>query len=232
MKNQKANFSVVTPSWVMPGTYLENINFLSGKNAVNGVELLFFLYDEEIRAGFQGELPEIKKFTERFMFTAHLPDKLNAGHEELVRALSPLVKHFIVHPSADAPEQARYIKDWMDRYGARRFLLENTVPGRLEVALPYFDACMPICMDTAHLLLEGASPADFVRRYGGRINEVHLNGTDGGDGGHKPFNSGDEWFLELAPFLRSFSGVVNIELFSWDEIRRSIDCLEKLFENV
>jgi sugar phosphate isomerase/epimerase len=80
-------------------------------------------------------------------------------------------------------------------------------------------------MDTAHLLLEGGSPADFARRYGGRISEVHLNGTRGGSG-HKPVYSCDQWFLELSPFLRGFSGIINIELFSWDEVQQSIDSLK------
>jgi hypothetical protein len=217
----------------MPGTYLENINFLSGKDAISGVELLFFLYDDGIRADFLRELPEISKFTGRFTFTAHLPDDLKSEHAELVSLLSPLVKHFIVHPSASAAEQARYLKDWMERYGDKRFLLENTLPGRLEAVLPYFDDYMPLCMDTAHLLLEGGNPADFARRYGGRISEVHLNGTCGGASGHKPVYSREQWFLELSPFLRGFSGIINIELFSWDEVQQSIDALNTLFnENV
>jgi hypothetical protein len=225
MTSTKTNFSLATPSWVMPGTYLENIKFLSGKDAISVVELLFFLYDDGIRADFLREYPEISKFTGRFTFTAHLPDNLQAGHEELVSLLSPLVKHFIVHPSAFAAEQARYLKDWMERYGERRFLLENTAPGRLETVLQYFDGNMPLCMDTGHLLLKGESPADFVRRYGGRISEVHLNGIDDGDFGHRPVHSRDEWFLELVPFLRSFRGIINIELFSWDEVQQSIDSL-------
>jgi hypothetical protein len=227
MKNPKTNFSIITPSWVMPGTYLENIIFLNGKDIINGIELLFFLYDEETRSGFLRELPRIREFTERFIFTAHLPDNLNAGHEELVDLLSPFVKHFIVHPAVSAAEQARYLKTWMERYGRQRFLLENTVPGRLEAVLGYFDAGIPLCMDTAHLLMAGADPADFVRRRGGQIREIHLNGTSGGDSGHKPLCPGDEWFLELVPFLKSFSGVLNIELFSWDEVQQSIAFLNE-----
>lgn len=220
--------TLITPSWVIPGTYLENLRFLDDKDRVDGVELLFFLYDDEIRAEFLRELPLIRDFAERFVFTAHLPDSLKEEHEELVELLSPLVKHFIVHPAADAAAGARLLETWMSRYGRRRFLLENTVPGRFEALLACFDGDAPVCMDTAHLLLEGRNPADFARRYGGQIREVHLNGTgeDGGDG-HKPPRAEDLWFLELAPFLRSFSGIVNLELFSWDEVRQGIDCLEK-----
>jgi sugar phosphate isomerase/epimerase len=214
---------------VIPGTYLENLWFLDDKRRIDGVELLFFLYDDDIRAEFLRELPQIRDFAGRFVFTAHLPDKVNEGHEALVELLSPLVKHFIVHPAAakDAGAEARLLETWMARYGRRRFLLENTGPGQLEALLACFDGDAPLCMDTSHLLLEGRRPADFARRYGGQIREIHLNGTgeDGGDG-HKPPRAGDEWFLELSPFLRQFSGIVNLELFSWDEVQQGITCLD------
>ena len=220
--------TLITPSWVIPGTYLENLRFLDSKSEVGGVELLFFLYDDGIRAEFLRELPGILDFAERFVFTAHLPDSLKAEHEELVGLLSPLVKHFIVHPAEEADAEARLLETWMSRYGRRRFLLENTAPGLFEALLACLGGDAPVCMDTAHLLMEGRRPADFARCYGGQILEVHLNGTgeDGGDG-HKPPRAEDTWFLELAPFLRSFSGMVNLELFSWDEVQQGIDCLEK-----
>ncbi|MDR2445154.1 MAG: AP endonuclease [Spirochaetaceae bacterium] len=219
---------LITPSWVIPGTYLENLRFLDGKDKIDGVELLFFLYDEDIRAEFLRDLPGIRDFAKRFVFTAHLPDNLREEHEELVEVLSPLVKHFIVHPAADADAGARLLETWMSRYGRRRFLLENTVPGRFEALLACFGGDMPVCMDTAHLLIEGRVPADFARRYSGQIREVHLNGMGEGDSdGHKPPRAEDGWFLELVPFLRQFSGIVNLELFSWDEVKQGIDCLEK-----
>ena len=219
--------TLVTPSWVIPGTYLENLRFLDGKDRISGVELLFFLYDDGIRTEFLRELPEIRDFAERFVFTAHLPDNLKEEHEELVGILSPLVKHFIVHPAAEAEAGARLLETWMSRYGKRRFLLENTVPGYFEALLACLDGDTPVCMDTGHLLLEGRRPADFARCYGGQICEVHLNGTGGSGDGHKPPRAEDEWFLELTPFLRRFSGIVNLELFSWDEVQQGIDCLEK-----
>jgi hypothetical protein len=221
-------FMLAAPSWVIPGTYLENLRFLDDKKEVDAVELLFFLYDDGIKAEFLRELPAIRDFSERFLFTAHLPDGLKEAHEELVETLSPLVKHFIVHPAQEAEAQARFLKTWMSRYGMRRFLLENTVPGRIEALLACFGGDAPVCMDTAHLLLEGKNPADFARRYDGQIKEVHLNRTgEGGGDGHKPPRADDPWFLELLPFLRHFSGIVNLELFSWDEVRQGLDCLEK-----
>jgi hypothetical protein len=232
MLNTESKFSLITPSWVTPGTYVENLRFLDGKSAVDGVELLFFLYDDDIRAEFLRDLPAVRDFAGRFFFTAHLPDNPGTEHEELVELLSPLVRSFIFHPPADAEAGARLFETWSARYGAERFLLENTGKGRLEAVLACFDEGFrpPLCMDTGHLLLEGRRPADFVRDAGPDIAEIHLNGAGEGGGDHKPLCSGDGWLAGLAPFLREFSGIVNLELFSWTDVQQSIDCLELLLE--
>jgi hypothetical protein len=232
MLNAGAKFSLVTPSWVMPGTYVENLRFLSDKSAVDGIELLFFLYDDVIRAEFLRELPAVRDFAGRFFFNAHLPDNPGQEHEELVELLSPLVRNFIVHPPVDAEAGARLIETWSARYGEGRFLLENTGKGRMEAVLACFDGGFrpPLCMDTGHLLLEGRQPSVFAQDTGPDIAEIHLNGIGDGQAGsdHKPLRPGDSWLAGLLPFLRDFSGIVNMELFSWADIQQSITCLEQL----
>ena len=49
MKANSGSFILSTPSWVIPGTYAENLRFIENKKEIMGVELLFFLYDEEIK---------------------------------------------------------------------------------------------------------------------------------------------------------------------------------------
>jgi hypothetical protein len=122
------HFPLFVPSWVIPGTYLENLRFLEDKRDIDGVELLFFIYDEEIKAMLNREWAGICEYARRFTFTAHLPDTLKPEHEELIEKLLPLVKHFIVHPAPGdkAEEQAGFLADWMKRRGVSRFLLENT----------------------------------------------------------------------------------------------------------
>lgn len=236
----EASFSV--PSWVVPGTYLENLRFLADK-PVAGVELLFFIYDEEVARLFDAEFEGICEFGGRFVFTAHLPDDLRPEHEALVGRLAPLVRHFVVHPAA-TPEawgaQARMLDAWAGEYGsadAPRFLLENTVPGLLEGVLPLLDANVGVCMDTGHLLERGMRPAEFLARHGGRVREIHLHGMDRGraavDGrlaDHRAVRPGDAWLRELLPSLRAFHGVVNLEVFSWDEAAESLRALQSCRE--
>jgi len=229
---KRRHFILSVPSWVILGTYAENLRFLEDKKEIQGVELLFFLYDDEIKAQFDSEWEEISIYRKRFLFTAHLPELLLPVHEELVARLAPLVKHFIVHPHVENPEnQIQLLTEWRDRHGAR-FLAENTKAGLLEAMLPLPEAGMGICMDTGHLLLDGNNPADFFTAYRERIGEIHLHGIDrkqaaidGRLPDHRRLWGDEEWLLELLPLLEDYSGVVNLEVFSWEEVKAGTNIL-------
>ena len=230
MKIRQSILSV--PSWVIPGTYAENLRFLEDKKEIQGVELLFFLYDDEIKAQFDSEWEEISRYGKRFVFTAHLPELLLPAHGELIARLAPLVKHFIVHPPVENPENlVRLLTEWRDRHDAR-FLAENTKADLLEAMLPLPEAGMGICMDTGHLLMDGKNPADFFTAYRERISEIHLHGVDriqatidGRLPDHRQLRGDEDWLLELLPLLEDYSGVINLEVFSWEEVKVGIDIL-------
>ncbi|MDR1301183.1 MAG: AP endonuclease [Treponema sp.] len=227
---------LTVPSWVIPGTYLENLTFLCRQPAIEGVELLFFLYDSEIQALLQQEWEGIWKLRSRFRFTAHLPEPLLGVHEELVEQILPLVQHCIFHPGLpeDAPVLAGLIASWRSRFawGKDSFLVENTRSHRFEALLEYLPDETGICMDTGHLLMEGTTPGAFYRRFGERIREIHLHGldpegarSDGRLPDHRPLHPEEPWFQELVPILAEFTGTVNLEVFSWEEVLESIAAL-------
>jgi sugar phosphate isomerase/epimerase len=224
--------ALVVPSWVTPGTYAENLDFLRDKPGVNGVELLFFMYDDDTRALFDREFSRIQAYRDRFIFTAHLPDCIKPEHEELVVKLLPLVRHFIVHPvaPADTPAEAALLLRWFARFGKEKFLIENTRFGWLENLLSLLPADTPRCMDTGHLLEAGDSPAEHFARYRPRVREIHLHAidrpaaaTDGRLVDHRPLRPGEPWLTEMLPALKAFDGVINMEVFSWEEAQKSLE---------
>ncbi len=236
---------VAVPSWVIPGTYAENLRFLAGRPAIAAVELLFFLYDEGVAALLEREWDALAAHRDRFAFTAHLPDRIGSEHEALVARLSPLVESFVVHPwpAEEAEDFAALLNSWIDRYdpaprpapcpAGRRFLVENTRKGRLEAVLPLVPAA-GICLDTGHRLLEGASPAAAAALWGDRIGEIHLHAVDeaaaAADGrlaDHRALRGDEGWLAELSPFLRDFAGTVDLEVFSWAEAEASLRGLER-----
>jgi len=230
MKTHLPAFSV--PSWVIPGTYIENLRFLESKESIHGVELLFFLYDDKIKAQLDSEWEDICRYRERFVFTAHLPEVLLPAHEELVARLAPLVRHFIVHPEIKNPAaQVRLLVEWTEHYGAG-FLMENTKPGLLEAMLPHLEASSGLCMDTGHLLLAGQNPAEFFAAYRRRIGEIHLHAVDrekasvdGKLADHRQLRQDEPWLRELLGLLADYRGIINMEVFSWEEVEAGIDVL-------
>ncbi|MDR2535561.1 MAG: AP endonuclease [Treponema sp.] len=223
------------PSWVIPGTYLENLRFLEDKSFIQGVEFLFFIYDDNVQSLLDREWAEIQRYRRRFTFTVHLPDVLSKTHENLIVQLLPLIRHYILHPGPpeNREAQARLMGSWFERFGIHRFLVENTVPGGLEALLPYMPPETPLCMDTGHLLLEGKNPAHFFKRYRNRIQEIHLHDIDREKAAadsrlpdHRSLCKNAFWFQELALELVNFSGIINLEVFSWEEVCTSIAVME------
>ncbi|MDR2501524.1 MAG: AP endonuclease [Treponema sp.] len=225
------------PSWVIPGSYRENLQFLEDKPAIQGVELLFFLYDGEVKKLLNAEWEAVTRFSQRFTITAHLPNRILPEHEELVERLFPWTRHFIVHPYPDSEtdRQKKLLETWTARYGghANPFLIENTYPGWLESLLAQLPGQTRLCMDTGHLLLAGNSPAAFFKQYQDRLAEIHLHDVDweASDGrllDHRPLNPKASWLQALAPELKGFTGVVNLEVFSWEETKASLAALQTL----
>ena len=222
---------ISVPSWVIPGTYAENLRFLENKKEIQGVELLFFMYDDAIKNQFDSEWDEIRGFQKRFTFSAHLPELLLPAHEELIARLAPLVCHFIVHPDTENPVgQTALLQSWTERYGAV-FLMENIFKGKGV----FYDGDLALCMDTGHLLLDGLSPADFFKARQEHINEIHLHSldrkqsaVDGRLADHRRLREDDPWLLELLPLLKGYQGIVNLEVFSWEEAWAGIEVLRKI----
>jgi sugar phosphate isomerase/epimerase len=227
------------PSWVIPGTYAENLRFLENKKEIQGVELLFFMYDDAIKNQLDSEWEEISGYAGRFTFTAHLPELLLPSHEDLIAKAAQLVRHFIVHPDARTPaDQAALLKRWTERYGAV-FLMENIFRGKGVSSLEplFMGEDYGLCMDTGHLLLDEKSPSDFFkawqeRQY--RIEEIHLHGldreqsaVDGRLTDHRRLKENEPWLLELLPLLKGYQGIINLEVFSWEEVQAGIEVLRK-----
>ena len=241
------------PSWVIPGTYAENLRFLEAKGEIRGVELLFFIYDDEIKRQLDSEWDEILRYAERFVFTAHLPEALQPAHGELVARLSPLVRHFIIHPEGNLGLQPRrqvpfkenpisqvsLLAGWSRQYGAK-FLAENTQSGLLEALLPHLEAHPDVnfglCMDTGHLLLEGKNPAAFLKKHRERVGEIHLHAVDRKEAAldgrlpdHRRLRRDEKWLLDLFPLIKDYGGIINLEVFSWEEAAESADALRSIY---
>ncbi len=242
------------PSWVIPGTWAENLDFILSRpeNPVSGVELLVFDFDEATRAALSAELPAIARAAERLELSAHLPARLDPGTVVLVDMLKVYVKTFVLHPPKPGDEEdfLAFVRATTARTepgaisspaGAALsstcpiYALEYTRRDEFSRALELLDGAgfpsstFPVCMDTGHLLLEGEDPADFARWAQDRLSRIHLHGLAPDEKGimrdHAALVPGSPWLERLLPILRDFAGTIELELFDWDAVLASATTL-------
>jgi len=225
--------TISVPSYVIPGTYLENIRFIAEHTDIRNVELLFFMYDEDTRALMRAEMPQLKAAGSGLGFTVHMPDEIAASHEEILEATADCASSFVIHPprhDQDIPAFLGLFDEWRLRYSASRFLLENT---RLDRFMPadaaFRDSKLGLpglCADIGHLRMEGADPVAWVTERADRIAELHVHGFDGIKD-HVTFGADEPWLAALAPFASTFGGIVELEMFTWPELEPAIAALRK-----
>lgn len=213
------------PSWLVPGTWLENLRAAESLPWLEGIELLLFSGDVDARRSFTSELEGIATFASRFELGIHLPDPLEESAIEIARLCSHFSRHFVLHPPATGEEGgwAERIVRLREEFG-ERFVLEYTGErdfARAESALPG----LPLCPDTGCLLREGQDPASWIAACAQRVRVIHLHSARGGKD-HLPLDEGEAWLSALMPFLRSFSGLVEIEVFSRAGLETSRAALE------
>lgn len=220
---------ISVPSYIIPGTYAENLRFIAEIGEITNVELLFFLFDKETDLLFEKEEGEIREFRRRFTYTIHLPDTLKPEHEVLVKKTEDFVDSYVVHPpKKEETEFIDLLNHWRGLYG-NRFYLENLITRPNDDFLTKIPD-LPACLDTGHMLLRGDKPAGFTQKFGSRIKEIHLHGINGGKD-HHPFDKTEEWFQDLQPFLRDYDGIVTIELFDEKQVRKILPFLTDLRDN-
>lgn len=225
--------SLSVPSYVIPGTYLENVRFIREHTDIRNVELLFFMYDADTQVLMRAEMPALRRLAPGMGFTVHMPDSIEDWHEEIIEATIDIAGAYIIHPPRTGARLASFVTlldGWRGRYGPSRFLLENT---RLDCFDPADEAMLAsphgplsLCADIGHLRMEGVDPAAWVAPRAGRIRELHVHGFDG-TRDHVAFGGDEPWIAALAPFASTYSGIVELELFSWAELEPTVDILRR-----
>ncbi len=216
---------VSAPSYIIPGTYGQNVRYLASRGEIQAVELLFYCFDRESRDLFIREKQLIRSYRGRFSFSVHMPEVLIPDDEELIELTRDLADRYIIHPAAkEIAGFRRLVESWRERYG-EVFLIENLIEGEFHDTAAALDS-FPLCCDTGHLLRSGAGVGDFLERYSERILEIHLHGVRHG-ADHRSFACEESWFQEIASFLKAYTGVVNLEVFSVQELDRIVAVLRE-----
>ncbi len=232
--------TISIPSYVIPGTYFENLCFIADDPAfrsVRSVELLFFEWDDQAEALLAEEAAGIRSMRDRFSFSLHMPPQLMQSHETLIAMTRRFVDAYVVHPPApgekgrrqenadetrrDVVEFAELMAGWIELYGPV-FDVENTVDGESFSELLDLVPELAVCCDTGHLLLQGRSPTDFLTLWAQRVRRVHLHGVCNGKD-HCRFQADTPWFQSTVPMITEIDPVLHLELFNAEHVLEQLD---------
>lgn len=237
------------PSYQLPGSWLFNLEKLADLPWVEGIELLFFSFDEDARRLFLEEKEGIAAFSRRFSFSLHLPELLAPGIRDLVKMSEAFVELYVFHPFEDknaslaeserevagnAEAQDEGAEAWSEAlealrsgFGRDRFAMEYTGESAFERSLRLVPG-IPLCADTGCLVRNGLAPAEWIAERTDSIVELHVHGARNGKD-HFPLSNDDLWARKLAENAVASNWRVVFETFSLKESEASRDVFRRWF---
>jgi len=222
------------PSWQLSGSWLYNAEKLVDLAWIDGIELLFFSFDDETRKLFAAERKALAGLAERFSFSLHLPDPLMPADRELVEMTKSFVDDYVFHPygfgdssweNRDGPAWGALVREMRAAYGRERFVMEYTGEKAFEKSLELLPD-LSLCADTGCLIRNGHQPLAWIRNHAGSLREIHLHAARGNKD-HFALGPDDAWLPDLAKAAGESDWRIVLETFSLEESRASYDELRR-----
>ncbi len=250
-------FKLGTTSFIYPDSYISNVRMLGP--CLDEIELLF-LESAEAGLPSEREIEALCLLAEKSDMTCnvHLPmdvpltdSDLSARRDaakairnviDLTAPISPSTYTLHLHYDEASREEA-VIKKWQQiAYESTDRLLSDSLikPELFSIeTLDYpfewvekiiRDFHVSVCMDMGHLILYGFDAEALFDQYAEIISIIHLHGVrDGRD--HIPLDRLSDGNVRLVmDILRRFTGVVSLEVFSYQYLIPSLIFLEKCWQ--
>ena len=84
-----------------------------------------------------------------------------------------------------------------------------------------------ICLDVGHLLVNGLDLPLYFRKYLSDTSIIHLHGVENGTD-HLGVDKLENGIIDrILSQLQHYRGIVSIEVFSFDDLKRSLEVLEE-----
>ena len=250
-------FKIGTTSFIYPDHYVPNVKMLGPY--LDEIELLLFESTGVDALPSKPVIAELSRLAKEFdlSYNIPLPTDISLSDQdpkrqiqavetmirviELVNPLCPsaLTLHL---PYMEESFEEYNLKIWQDRvYGNLEKLLSAAVT-KDKIAIetldyPFelvddiiFDLDLKICMDLGHLMVHGYDIKKTFSKYAFRTSIIHLHGVEN-DRDHTSLKKLPEELIEpVLRILKSFTGVVSLEVFSFENLNSSLKFLENRWE--
>lgn len=239
-------FALACPSFVYPAGYVDNVRNLA--SFVDEIELLFFesrFADSLPSRAMIRELAQLAR-SGGITYNIHLPTDIYLAHrnagirqtavdvlKRLIDRCAPLnPTTFTLHLIRDPSEPD--VRQWQANAAAaletvlatglsgRRFSVES-LDYDFELTAPVIQQLnLSVCMDIGHLMVHGVDITTFYDRWEERIAIVHLHGVDGTRDHLALDRLAPAPLVRVMDILNRFSGVVSLEVFSFQGLNASM----------
>lgn len=249
-------FKIGTTSFIYPDSYVQNVKMLAPY--LDEIELIFFESTPNSLPSKQ-DIKELFSLASEhnLSFNIHLPLDISlSSHDisirhlatdtiiqiiDLTAILSPST--FTLHLECEkADKMTEPTHHWQNRiYSSIHKLISSGIDGKeisvetLNYPLEWveeilIDFNLSVCMDFGHLILYGFDMKYIFDRYKNRTSIIHLHGANERRD-HQALDFLSKSNLKtILEMLKSFRGIVSIEVFSFDHLEASLKYLESFWK--
>ncbi len=247
----KYPFRIGTTSFIYPDLYSENVKKLAP--FVDEIELLFFESRHPDSLPDEYEIKELANLKRTFDITYNIhlptdiviaaanPNERKAAVETISRVIAmtseldpvtyTLHIPYVTYPGGPNVWQAYLIKGLATLFenGMDQSLISletlDYSPVLFYEALERFD--VSICLDVGHLFIHGFDPLKYYEKFRDRISIIHLHGVANGSD-HLSLDKLNDKYCEIVRrLLKKFTGSLSIEVFSFNDLKSSLDVFDK-----
>lgn len=247
-------FKLSTTSFIHPAGYADNAEAIGP--FVDEIELLFFEALSGDLSMLHEEVQRLLELSSKLSlaFNVHLPTDVCLSHAGKIKRQSAVdaLKRVADLTAPLAPStwtlhlpfegsflDQENVRRWQENslQGVTAFVDSGVLPQSISVeTLDYpFEIAEPIvhalglgvCLDIGHNIFHGYDYGALYRRLAERITILHLHGVEGSNDHQSLDRLDPEHTTAVLAILKQFTGVVSIEVFSFDNLKSSLEFLGK-----
>jgi len=246
-------FKICTTSFIYPDHYIPNVKMLGPY--MDEIELLLFESQGPDTLPSRAVITELCRLAAEFdlSYNVHLPTDISISDrdparqqgavETMVRVMErvrPLdASALILHvPYSEESYDAPIVENWRDKVYQNLLKIKSAVEKQDIIAIEtldyplelmediVLDLDLMICLDLGHLMIYEYDLIEVFNKYSFKTSVLHLHGVEN-DRDHTTLDRlSEKLTATVLRILRRFSGVVSLEVFSFENLNSSLKFIE------
>ena len=247
-------FKICTTSFIYPDEYVPNVRKLGP--CMDEIELLVFESTVPDALPARSVITELGRLATEFdlSYNVHLPTDISISDPhpdrqkqavdtmvrviDLVQPLDP--SSLILHvPFMVEPPNEPNVGMWQDRVHQSVNNILSAVETQTAIAIETLDypldllediivdLDLAICLDLGHLMVYDYDVLEVFNKYASKTSVLHLHGVENGRDHMTLERLTDNSFETVLRILKNFTGIVSLEVFSFENLDSSLKYLER-----